>query len=109
MDGIVPKESSTTYGDMQLDDVRKRFHLIITRERLFERITPIEPSAWLTETLRKGLDLSLISEKARSEFLVAPILLAVRDVCEGKISIYSGIRFDVDPDDAILFVLSHNL
>ena len=43
------------------------------------------------------MQLSLVSEKARSEFIVAPMLLAVRELCHGEISIFSGQRLDVDP------------
>jgi len=89
------------YSDMQIDAVRKQFALELARESLFPHIEPIEPSAWLTETLHKGLELSLISEKARSEFLVAPILLELRELCQSRISIYSGVRFDVDPDSGL--------
>src|SRR5262249_59639756 len=41
---------------------------------------------------------ALVSEKARSEFLVTPILLACRDLVSGDLSIYSGQRLDVDAE-----------
>ncbi len=41
--------------------------------------------------------LALLSEKARSEFIVAPILLAVRELTGERIAILSGQRLDVDP------------
>jgi hypothetical protein len=40
---------------------------------------------------------ALVSEKARSEFIVAPILLALRELSGERIAILSGQRFDVDP------------
>jgi hypothetical protein len=94
-------EKPKTYSKMKLDFIRKRFDLRIIREPLFEQVPPLKPSAWLTETLQKGLDLFLISEKARSEFLVVPILLAMRDFYHCKISIYSGARFDIDAENGL--------
>ena len=40
--------------------------------------------------------MALVSEKARSEFIVAPILLAVRELSHDRITILSGQRLDVD-------------
>ena len=37
------------------------------------------------------------ARKARSEFIVAPILLAVRELSGGRVAILSGPRLDVDP------------
>ena len=54
--------------------------------------------AWLTEGLARGRELALVSEKARSEFIVAPVLLGVRELSGGRISILSGQRLDVDAD-----------
>jgi hypothetical protein len=40
--------------------------------------------------------LALNNEKSRSEFIVAPILLAVRELANDTVSILSGQRLDVD-------------
>jgi hypothetical protein len=39
--------------------------------------------------------------KARAEFIVAPILLEVREQLHETISIYSGVRFDVSPEEGV--------
>ncbi len=44
------------------------------------------------------MQLALVSEKARSEFVVAPILLAAREMSRETLTIYSGQRLDVDPE-----------
>jgi hypothetical protein len=90
-----------SYGDLSLDDVRKKFSLTITRASLFERVKTLEPSQWLRDVLEEGFDVSVVSEKARSEFIVAPILLYIREVHHGRISIYSGVKFDVDPANGL--------
>lgn len=90
-----------SYSDLTIDEVRKRFHLTIVRAALFAKVAPLEPSAWLSNMLKEGFDVSVISEKARSEFIVAPILLHLREVHHGQISIYSGVKFDVDRENGL--------
>ncbi|HRD48532.1 MAG: hypothetical protein JNK95_11695 [Candidatus Competibacter sp.] len=99
-----------SFSDLSIDDVRKNFNLKISRPNLFEMIETIEPSSWLRQVLEDGSEISVVSEKARSEFIVAPILLYIRELHQGKISIYSGVRFDVEPEQGLRgicdFVLS---
>ena len=40
---------------------------------------------------------SIHTEKARSEFIIAPILAEVRQLMNHRISLFSGIDFEVDP------------
>ena len=47
--------------------------------------------------LARGTQLALVSEKSRSEFIVAPILTATRELADAPLAIYSGYRLDVDP------------
>jgi hypothetical protein len=84
------------YSDFTLETVRRQFDLNLETGALFPNIIPVTPSAWLRETLQKGGQLALVSEKARSEFIVAPILLTVGEFAEGRVTIHSGQRFDVD-------------
>jgi hypothetical protein len=62
-------------------------------------ITAIAPSDYLKEALRLGLPLVLArgSEKARSELLIAPILLEVSRHLSQQVSLFSGEDFTVDP------------
>ncbi|MBC7823195.1 MAG: hypothetical protein H7126_04860 [Candidatus Parcubacteria bacterium] len=59
----------------------------------------IAPSEYLKEALRLGLPLVLArgSEKARSELLIAPILLEVSRHLSRQVSLFSGEDFTVDP------------
>ncbi len=65
---------------------------------LFPRqtIAPIAPSNWLTETLARSEGLSLNTEKAKSEFLIAPILNELRELNKSVFAVYSGFNFTVD-------------
>ena len=84
------------YTKYTLTTVRKTFELTQQRIPLFPNIPAIEPDAWLSETLKKGMDLVIDTEKARSELIVMPILLASRERNQHRFAIYSGETFDVD-------------
>ena len=85
------------FTDFSLDALRLTFGLSIRQEPLFSTVGPIAVPPWLRETLGKGMPLALGSEKARSEFIIAPILLSLRDLNHNQISIYSGQRLEGDP------------
>lgn len=87
-----------SYSDFTLDILRHTFNLKVRDQRLFEPVGTIEPSLWLQEALANGRDLAFISEKARSEFIVAPVLMACRAVVGHHFRIFSGARLDVDPE-----------
>jgi hypothetical protein len=91
------EEASMAYADFTLDALRISFGLTIQQGVLFPHLAPIPVPPWLQETLAKSMPLALGSEKARSEFIIAPILLALRDMNANRIAIYSGQRLDSDP------------
>jgi hypothetical protein len=91
--------AAMAYETFSLEDVKQKLGLSVREaEGLFADVPPTAPSAWLEETLRKGLSLALANstEKARSEWIVAPILLEVRQLRQGEIALFSGSSFNVD-------------
>lgn len=86
------------YRDFSLTKVKKEFELIEQTGRIFQEVGMLEPSQWLKETLSVSISLALSSssEKARSEFIVAPILLELEKRNLGAFAIFSGERLDVD-------------
>ena len=88
------------YSNFTLTEVIEKFDLLLVNSRLFEGLLPIAPSVWLNETLNLGLDFALKSgsEKARSEFIVAPILLEMERINDQKFAIYSGMNLDADKE-----------
>jgi hypothetical protein len=84
------------YSDFTLDDVRQQLGLRTTRASLFRDIPPIAPASWFTEAITRGRSQALISEKARSEFVVTPILIHCGDFVGENFAIYSGVDLDVD-------------
>jgi hypothetical protein len=59
-------------------------------------IPKVEPSDYLKMTMVAHLRQPLLSEKAKSEFLIAPILFEIADKHRDRISFFSGHNLDVD-------------
>ncbi|MCK5898132.1 MAG: hypothetical protein KAG06_03570 [Methylococcales bacterium] len=101
-----------SYTDFNLSQVKTKFELTEVRTALFPDIKAIEVSDYLTEALDIGLELALAtaSEKARSEFIIAPILFELERHHRKKLAIYSGERLDVDKTQGLTgecdFILS---
>jgi hypothetical protein len=85
------------YTDFTLESAETELGVIARPGVVFPGLQPVAVPPWLREMLRRGMQLALVSEKARSEFIVAPILLAVRELSGERIAILSGQRLDVDP------------
>ena len=86
------------YSDFTLPQVLDQFKLSQKSVDLFDQVQPIALSDWLKETLASSQKLGLLSstEKARSEFIVVPILLELERHNPNSVAVYSGKRFDVD-------------
>jgi hypothetical protein len=82
-----------------LASVKEAFGLT-TKEgvRFLPDLPPIEPSLTLRSFLDYSLPVALAtgSEKARSELIISPVLLEVRQILEQRISFFSGEDFTVD-------------
>jgi hypothetical protein len=90
------------YTDFTLETAEATLGVPSQPGDLFPSLSPIPVPAWLQESLARGMALALLSEKARSEFVVAPILLAARELSRDAIAIYSGQRLDVDASRGLL-------
>jgi hypothetical protein len=86
------------YTDFTLESVESQLGVRARAGVLFEGLAPLPVPDWLRALLDRGMELALVSEKARSEFIVVPILLACRELSGGELAIFSGQRLDVDPD-----------
>ncbi|NET09906.1 MAG: hypothetical protein F6K09_02960 [Merismopedia sp. SIO2A8] len=88
------------YSDFSLAMVRDTFELTFVENRnLFTNVVPVQPSDILTMILADYIPLAtaIATEKARSEFLIAPILAEVRRQLDNAIALFSGSEFTVDP------------
>lgn len=89
------------YSDFTLNALIKTFNLEQQRNLLFENTPPVEADQWLSETLKKSMQLVVDTEKARSELIVMPILLESRELNKNCFAIYSGETFDVEPEKGL--------
>ena len=92
------------YSNFTLETVGKTFHLEkIESTDIFSDIEPLDPSEDLTRELAKKVPLAIAirTEKARSELIVANILVELREHFEHRISFFSGIDFSVDPESGL--------
>ena len=83
-----------SYSEFTLESVGSILGVTSRAADLFPGLQPVAPPTWLQEQLARGMQgiqLSLISEKSRSEFIVAPILLAGRELSGNRFGIYSGL------------------
>lgn len=88
------------YSDFTLVKARNAFGLTLDETRnLFRDVVEVKPSDLLQKVLAENLTLAtaINSEKARSEFLIAPILSEVRRQLNYRIGLFSGTEFNVDP------------
>ena len=90
------------FSEFTLENVEKSLGITTQEADLFSDATPAPVPDWLPGWIERGTRLALISEKARSEFLVVPILLASRELSANRLAIYSGQRLDVDPERGLI-------
>ena len=86
------------YSDFSLRKVKQDFNLTIVEKNTFlDNIQLQQPSLFLAEFIKKYLPLALAlnTEKARSEMLICPILLEIKEIST-SISLFSGNDFTVD-------------
>ena len=90
------------YTEFTLETVDRILGVAPQPADLFPGLIPLAVPDWLRDGLARGMQMSMVSEKARSEFIVVPILLASRELSRNAIAIYSGQRLDVSPDQGLV-------
>lgn len=92
------------YSNFTLEGVVTAFQLeIVESAALFAEAEAVTPSAHLTTALAKKTPLAtaISTEKARSELIVADVLVELREHCDQHISFFSGTDFSVDPEEGL--------
>ncbi len=89
------------YSSFTIKKVQKEFSVeIIENTGLFSTIESREIGNHLKETLSDNVSLAVAinTEKARSELIIAPVLIEIRKIFDKKISFFSGIELNVDKE-----------
>ncbi len=94
-----------SYSNFTLAKVKADFGLTVDEtQNLFADTEVIKPSEIFTVILQDYIPLATAigTEKARSEFLIAPILSEVRRQLNNQISLFSGTDFNVDIEKGLI-------
>ena len=90
------------YSNSTLSEVKKTFQIVETAESadLFSHIEPAVPSPVLTAVLERNMQVALAvnTAKAKSELIIANLLIELREKFDRRISVFSGIDFNVDAE-----------
>ncbi|XHX78528.1 MAG: hypothetical protein RBJ76_00895 [Stenomitos frigidus ULC029] len=92
------------YNQFSLQRAVQDFSLILHEVNNF--LPPVEkvaPSKLLLETLERNLPwaIAVDNEKARSEGIINPVLLELRNILPEQVSVFSGEEFNVDPQQEL--------
>src|SRR6266705_5564847 len=88
-----------SYSDFTFQSLRDKLALHLGQDAsLFAHIEAVTISAYLQTTLQENvaLALNINTEKARSEMIIAPMLIEIRKILNRQISLFSGVEFHVD-------------
>ena len=89
------------YSDFTVKKVQEVFQVKLHETTgLFSGLPKKEASSHLLETLKGNVPLaaSINTEKARSELIIAPILVEIKKQHKGDLSLFSGVELTVDRD-----------
>ena len=86
------------FRDFRFPEVQQDLGVTVVEADLFSTAPEREVREEFLAVIRDGADLALAvnTEKARSEFIIAPILLELRRSMGRSFGLFSGIEFDVD-------------
>ena len=86
------------FRDFSFPDVIQNLDLTYSEVDLFGAVPPHELTAEFVERLHAGVELGLMvhTEKARSEFIIAPVLMEFRRIMAKAFGLFSGVEFNVD-------------
>ncbi|HEX5270684.1 MAG TPA: hypothetical protein VFW33_09370 [Gemmataceae bacterium] len=86
------------FRDFGFPEVQAALGLNLKESDLFRGVPALELAAAFSERMRGDVALALAinTEKARSEFIIAPVLSELRRMLGGSFGLFSGVEFDVD-------------
>ena len=92
------------YSNFTLDVVRREFQLeIVESAGIFSEASTVVPEDRFMVELSRNLPLAITinTEKAKSELIIADILVELREQLERRISLFSGIDFNIDDENGL--------
>ena len=92
-----------SYSDFSLGKVADQFGLRIEEQDIYGGVAavPLDPPLQTLLSRYRSLARAMGTEKARSEFLIAPILAEARFLLDEQISLFSGIDLPAAPEQGL--------
>ncbi|MBR8826548.1 MAG: hypothetical protein DSM107014_01360 [Gomphosphaeria aponina SAG 52.96 = DSM 107014] len=93
-----------SYSDFSLRQLTKTFNLVIEeKQALFEHNHQIEIDSFMKKYISNNIPLAqaIGTEKAKSEMIIAPVLIETKRILNNQISLFSGIDFNVDSQQGL--------
>ncbi len=86
------------FSDFTFPEVQHDLGLDVNEADLYSQVSALSPRAEFAATIAEGATVALAinTEKAKSEFIIAPILLELRHLLGGAVGLFSGVELDVD-------------
>ena len=88
-----------SYEEFNLEQISSDFGLAIEEDfELFADIQEVQLDEFFLRYLHNNIPLAVAisTEKAKSEMIIAPILIELRRMLNNQISLFSGVKFNVD-------------
>lgn len=102
-----------SFKDFTLDDLRNKFGIENEIKSFFKDIKEQEPSGWLKMVLEINSKMPTKTEKAKSEYIIAPILTSLVEMNNSIFTVYSGETLTGDKDKGLYgecdFILAKNV
>ncbi len=98
------------YSSFTLSEITKKFNITLTETTdLFEAVPemPIRPEFQAQFNTMLPLALATSTEKARSEFIIAPVLVELWLLQDRKIGLLSGVEFNIDEAQGLVGVCDY--
>jgi hypothetical protein len=92
------------YSDFDLKTARERLGLVLDESRdLFADVPEVQVRDQLREVIEQWAPaaLAMNTEKARSEMIIAPILMESIQLAGPGVSLFSGVTFEVDREQGL--------
>ena len=87
------------FADFTFPQVQRTLGLAVNEADLCSPLPAVPLREDFVTTLTDGaaIALAINTEKAKSEFIIAPVLLELRRLLGGAVGLFSGVTLDVDP------------
>lgn len=89
------------YTDFTLASLEQKFGVRNQRRTLFSPLPPLPLSTDLQKALTRARELPVGSEKAKSEWIVVPVLTEIRDLTDRFFTIHSGDNLLADAENGL--------